>query len=148
MRSGALALLFAALLVVVSEPFLLKAAPLSEYRVRLILPVLVSTSKPPTPPNPHPLPTMDNSTLISIGFFAALTGMGGRWLVEARYRDFFMAGICGGFTTFSAFSLQTLVLAQEGEWVKAGGYVVLSVVLCLLGVWFGYFLATTLNPVK
>ncbi len=72
MRSGVLALLFAAVLVIVTEPFLLKAAPLSEYRVRLVLPVLVSTSTPPTPPNTHPTPTMDNSTLISIGFFAAL----------------------------------------------------------------------------
>ena len=71
MRSGVLALLFAALLVVVSEPFLLKAAPLSEYRVRLVLPVLVSTSTPPTP-NPHPTPPMDTSTIISIGIFAVL----------------------------------------------------------------------------
>jgi hypothetical protein len=75
MRSGVLALLFAALLVVVTEPFLLKAAPLSEYRVRLVLPVLVSTSTPPTPTNPHPAPTMDTSTLISIGFFACLQVM-------------------------------------------------------------------------
>ena len=72
MKSGVLALLFAALLVVVTEPFLLKAAPLSEYRVRLVLPVLVSTSTPPAPPNTHPTPTMDTSTLISIGFFACL----------------------------------------------------------------------------
>jgi hypothetical protein len=72
MKSGVLALLFAAMLVVVTEPFLLKAAPISEYRVRLVLPVLVSTSKPPVTPTTHPTPTMDSSTLISIGFFACL----------------------------------------------------------------------------
>ena len=72
MKSGVLALLFAALLVVVTEPFLLKAAPLSEYRVRLVLPVLISTSTPPAPSTHHPTPTMDTSTLISIGFFACL----------------------------------------------------------------------------
>ena len=72
MKSGVLALLFAALLVVVTEPFLLKAAPLSEYRVRLVLPVLISTSTPPAPSTHHPTPTLDTSTLISIGFFACL----------------------------------------------------------------------------
>ena len=71
-KSGVLALLLAAVLVIVTEPFLLKAAPLSEYRVRLVLPVLISSSKLPAPPNPRPTPTMDSSTLISIGFFAAL----------------------------------------------------------------------------
>ena len=71
-KSGVLALLLAAVLVIVTEPFLLKAAPLSEYRVRLVLPVLISSSTSPAPPNPRPTPTMDASTLISIGFFAAL----------------------------------------------------------------------------
>ena len=72
MKSGMLALLFSTVLVIVTEPFLLRAAPLSEYRVRLVLPVLVSTSKPPAPSTNQPTPTMDASTLISIGFFAAL----------------------------------------------------------------------------
>jgi hypothetical protein len=71
MRTGILALLFAALLIVGTEPFLLKAAPPSEYQVRLHLPVLVAiTAGPETPsqPNHH----MDSSTLISIGLFASL----------------------------------------------------------------------------
>ena len=72
MKSGVLALLFSALLVVVTEPFLLKAAPLSEYRFRLVLPVLIASSTAPTPPNTNPPVTMDASTLISIAFFAAL----------------------------------------------------------------------------
>src|SRR5438105_14379250 len=51
-----------------------------------------------------------------IGMFAALTDPDGRWLVSPTFRQFFMIGICGGYTTFSSFSLQTLALAQEGEW--------------------------------
>jgi fluoride exporter len=57
-----------------------------------------------------------------------------------------MVGICGGFTTFSAFSLQTLDLARESRWLQAGGNVVLSVVLCLVAVWLGHLLATALSP--
>src|SRR5256885_240592 len=70
-----------------------------------------------------------------IGVFATLTGPDGRWLVPSTFRQFFMLGICGGYTTFSSFSLQTLTLAEDGEWLKAGANAVLSVVLCLLGVW-------------
>ncbi len=72
MKSGALAVLFSALLVVASEPFLLKAAPPSEFRQRLVLPVLVATSQVPAPASDKPITTMDASTLISIGFFASL----------------------------------------------------------------------------
>ena len=53
---------------------------------------------------------------------------------------FLMVGFCGGFTTFSAFSLQTLVLMQQQAWLKAGGNVVLSVAGCLLGTWLGFLL--------
>lgn len=81
-----------------------------------------------------------------IGFFVALTSPeGGRYIVDPNIRAFVTVGICGGFTTFSAFSLQTLVLMQEGEWLHAGGYVMGSVALCLVAVWVGYLLATQLN---
>ncbi len=81
-----------------------------------------------------------------IGFFVALTSPeGGRYVVDPNMRAFVTVGICGGFTTFSAFSLQTLVLMQEGEWLHAGGYVVGSVMLCLVAVWLGYILATQLS---
>ena len=56
-----------------------------------------------------------------------------------------MVGLCGGFTTFSAFSLQTLELARFGRWLEAGGNIVLSVVLCLIAVWAGHALATALG---
>ncbi len=56
-----------------------------------------------------------------------------------------MPGIFGGFTTFSSFSLQTLRLAEDGEWRDAGANVALSVGLCLLGVWLGAALGAWLN---
>ena len=84
----------------------------------------------------------------AIGFFATLTATEGRWLVGPRGRNFFMTGICGGYTTFSSFSLQTLTLAQEEEWLYAGGNAVLNVVLCLVAVWLGHIAALKLNPTK
>src|SRR5215470_4628965 len=83
-----------------------------------------------------------------IGFFATITGSDGRWLVGPYGRNFFMTGICGGYTTFSSFSLQTLNLARDHEWFYAGANVVLSVVLCLFGVWLGHVAATSLHPMK
>ncbi len=59
-----------------------------------------------------------------------------------------MAGLLGGFTTFSSFSLQTLNLANDGEWLQAGGNVLGSVVLCLIAVWLGHLLALSLNTLK
>jgi len=83
-----------------------------------------------------------------IGFFATLTGPDGRILVPSVARQFVMIGLCGGFTTFSSFSLQTLNLATDGEYLYAGLYIVLSVVLCLIAVWLGSILATGLNTLK
>jgi CrcB protein len=80
-----------------------------------------------------------------IGFFGALTGPDGRVFVGSTARQFVMIGICGGYTTFSSFSLQTLNLLHDGEWFWAGANIVLSVALCLLGVWLGNMLAGTVN---
>src|SRR5215468_3512024 len=66
-----------------------------------------------------------------IGLFATVTGPDGRWLAPATLRQFFMVGVCGGYTTFSSFSLQTLALAQDGQWFRAGANCVLSFVLCV-----------------
>ena len=83
-----------------------------------------------------------------IGFFATLTGPDGRVLVRSEHRQFVMVGVCGGFTTFSSFSLQTLTLAQGGEWGRAGANVILSVLLCLVSVWLGHMAAAFLNQLK
>jgi CrcB protein len=80
-----------------------------------------------------------------IGLFATLTGPDGRWLVGSLPRQFFMIGICGGYTTFSSFSLQTLNLARDGQWGYAFLNIALSVTLCLIGVWLGFLAGETLN---
>ena len=84
----------------------------------------------------------------AIGLFATLTDPEGRWLVAPGFRTFFMVGICGGYTTFSSFSLQTLALLREREWLHAAANAVLSVVLCLLAVWLGHVLALLLSRMK
>jgi CrcB protein len=83
-----------------------------------------------------------------IGFFSTLTAPEGRLLVGPAGRQFFMTGVLGGFTTFSSLSLQTLSLAREGDWLRAGGNAVGSLVLCLLAVWLGHIAAVSLNSLK
>ncbi len=80
-----------------------------------------------------------------IGFFSTATGPDSRIVVDSSFRQFFMIGICGGYTTFSSFSLQTLSLVRDGEWLYAGANIAGSVILCLVGVWLGHILAMTLN---
>jgi CrcB protein len=80
-----------------------------------------------------------------IGFFATLTAPDGRWLVSGTARQFVMTGIIGGYTTFSSFSLQTLNLVRDGEWLRAGGNITLSVLLCLVAVWLGHVMAAAVN---
>ncbi len=58
--------------------------------------------------------------------------------VAARAQAFLVVGFCGGFTTFSAFSWQTLEQMQQGRWGVAAANVLLSVVLCLAAVWLGF----------
>lgn len=77
-----------------------------------------------------------------IGLIAGLTEPGGRLMLSPELRLFLIVGFCGGYTTFSSFSLQTLALLQAGEPVRAAGNVVGSVILCLVAVWLGYALPT------
>ena len=76
-----------------------------------------------------------------IVFFGALTLAEGRMPASSEMRAFVMVGFCGGFTTFSSFSLQTLELLQAGENAAAAAYIAGSVALCLAGAFLGYWLA-------
>ena len=59
---------------------------------------------------------------------------------------FLKVGLCGGFTTFSTFSLETLGLIEGGQYAIAGAYALVSVVLCVAGVLVGKVLARALMP--
>jgi CrcB protein len=80
-----------------------------------------------------------------IGLFGTLTLAHGRYPVSENVRLFVMIGVCGGFTTFSSFSLQTLDLLRNGAVVRAAINVVGSVVLCVLAVALGYYIAAQFN---
>jgi fluoride exporter len=75
-----------------------------------------------------------------IGLVAGLTLTSARVGMHPDVRIFLMVGVCGGFTTFSAFSLQMLELLQTGDVVPALLYAAGSVLLCLLFVWGGWWL--------
>lgn len=72
-----------------------------------------------------------------IGILATrLPGTGRPWL-----RPFLLTGVLGGFTTFSAFALETGVLLDAGAWTPAGAYVLTTMVVGLLAVRLGATLA-------
>jgi CrcB protein len=85
-----------------------------------------------------------------IGLIGALANPEGRMDSQSRAftTQFLMIGVCGGFTTFSSFSLQTLNLLRDREWLYAGGNAVLSVVLCMAAVWLGWMLGSMFNSMK
>lgn len=78
-----------------------------------------------------------------IGLVAGLAGPGCR--IGADLRLFLAVGLCGGFTTFSAFSFETMELLRERQLAAAGANVLLSVLLCLAGVWLGMVAAGALT---
>ncbi len=80
-----------------------------------------------------------------IGIFAELTSPEGRLLVSPTWRALVMIGVCGGYTTFSSFSLQTFALLQDGEWFRAAANTFASFTFCLAAVWLGYFSAYLIN---
>lgn len=78
---------------------------------------------------------------LAIGYFGTLTLEGEHYAVSDNLRLFVMVGLCGGFTTFSSFSLQTFDLLRAGAWGRALANVGASVVLCLVAVAAGHLLA-------
>jgi CrcB protein len=87
-----------------------------------------------------------NSTgSLLIGFIFGITAPGSRFLAPVGFREFFMIGICGGYTTFSSFSLQSLQMLQEGEWARAAAYTAIALLTSFIGVWLGFTLAAVLN---
>lgn len=80
-----------------------------------------------------------------IGILAGLVSADGKPWLSADARAFLMVGMLGGFTTFSSFSLETLNLARNGDWLGAGANVAASVGLCLVTVWVGFGMASGLS---
>jgi fluoride exporter len=80
-----------------------------------------------------------------ISFFGVLTASGARLPLPSDARIFVTVGICGGFTTFSSFSLQTVELARAGYPGRAALYVAASAILCIIACTMGYAGATVLN---
>ncbi len=83
-----------------------------------------------------------------IGFYGTLSGPDGRLFAGVRQRQFVMTGFCGGYTTFSTFSLETFRLLEGGMAQAAFLNIAVSIVSWLVAVWLGYALASRLNRLK
>lgn len=83
-----------------------------------------------------------------IGMLAALTGPDSRLVVSPNARSFLMIGICGGYTTFSSFSLQTLELIRNRDFSEAGGNILLSVAACIAAVTIGYMAGAAMGSAR
>lgn len=80
-------------------------------------------------------------TLVVNVLGSLLLGLAAPWVGNDLVRTGVMIGFCGGFTTFSTFSGQTVTLLQVGNWAQAALCILLSLLLCLggcaLGLWLG-----------
>jgi len=92
--------------------------------------------------------TLPWGTLIVNILGSFVVGFADALLASTPARQLVMSGLCGGYTTFSSFSLQTLGLARDGKWVGAGANIGASVVTCLLFVWLGHIAGVALNHAK
>jgi len=92
--------------------------------------------------HPHPFPfgtfTVNVVGSFLIGVFYAVSEKGN--LMNADWRLFLTTGFCGGFTTFSTFSFETISLLREGNYGYAVTYILLSVILGIVGVAAGMFI--------
>lgn len=80
-----------------------------------------------------------------IMLFFTMSEPDGRLLAPPALRQFIMFGVLGGFTTFSSFSLQTLMLARDGQWTFAALNCIASLALCLGGAWLGHMAGALIN---
>jgi CrcB protein len=92
--------------------------------------------------------TVNVAGSLVIGLYATLTEPDGRLMAGPAMRQFVLAGFCGGFTTFSIFSLENLLLAESGAYTLAAINVAVSVVLWLLAAWIGYRIGARVNRLK
>jgi CrcB protein len=92
--------------------------------------------------------TVNVAGSLVIGLYATLTEPDGRLMAGPAMRQFVLAGFCGGFTTFSIFSLENLLLAESGAYTRAAINVAVSVVLWLLAAWIGYRIGARVNRLK
>lgn len=83
-----------------------------------------------------------------IGLYAALSGPDGRLFVTPAMRQGVMAGFCGGFTTFSVFSLESIRLLEAGQWALALGYVGISAATWLPAAWLGDRMGQRMNRLR
>ena len=113
---------------------------LARYIAALVIPVVSGF--------PWPTLFVNITGSFIIGFYATLSGPDGRLFASARQRQFVMTGFCGGYTTFSSFSLETVRLLRTGEARTGLLYVGISVVTWLVAVWLGHTLAARLNRLK
>jgi CrcB protein len=88
--------------------------------------------------------TLPWGTLVINIIGSGLIGLFATTVKPTPWRQFLMVGICGGFTTFSSFSLETLYLMREGHPGRACAYIALSVLVCLAAVWAGHLAGTAL----
>jgi fluoride exporter len=85
------------------------------------------------------------SGCLLIGFVAGASGPDGRLIGSSFVREFVVVGICGGYTTFSSFSLQTVGMLQAGDLSRAAANVAVSLIGCIGATFAGYALAGVLT---
>ena len=81
--------------------------------------------------------TVNVAGSFAVGMLYFACGPDSPWIVSATTRQFLLAGVLGGFTTFSSFSIQTLNLLRDGELAAVGVNVIGSVALGLLAAFVG-----------